>query len=706
MDNQEILEYRENLLVDVKNEFETHGTSEEEAFAQFAINELEQSEIIDDCELSYYNQTIEKKTYHINGYSLSTIDGFLNLFVTKYIGDTEPETLGLADIRKTLESVINFIIDRKTISKLSSEANEYLDCIQVINDYSGVSDNSIRKYRIFILTDAFATDPAKKITVDDINGIPVEPLVFDIQRIYDLSTAQESRGTVKIDFSEYLPWKIHCVKAGQSTFPNKYQYESYIGIMPGVVLADIYDLHGARLLEGNVRSFLSTKGSVNKKIRETLLRTPEQFFAFNNGISVTASNVLFDNDGNLNYAEEFQIINGGQTTACISHARYWDKDKVDLTKVNVLMKLTVTQETMIDDDKQSLLEAISRASNQQNKVSDADFSSTHPFHIAIEKIAEMTPAPSISATQLRTYWFYERARGQYNQKQMKLNKSQRVDFKKEFPTKQKITKTDLAKYRYSWEEKPYSVSKGAQSNFQSFASEIETLWDKGDNERAKYNIQYFKNTVALAIMFNSIGDIVSAQSWYTGSFRANIVTYTMSIFHHFLISQYPDKVFNLDIIWRNQQLPPTLQKIFKALSYEVYNEIINTRNGIVNFTQRCKQKSFWESMKSCVNFNLSDYPDLEQYFTDIDDHKQEDKKARSIGKLMHGVELQSMVISKGADFWIRVRDFANSDRNIELLSKEESALTTVITGKIPPDFVCKTLQSLLRKCQENGFNEE
>ena len=701
MDDQEIIEFRENLLVNVKNEFETHGLSEEEAFTQYALNELEQSEIIDDCELAFFNQTIGKKSYHLNGYSLSTVDYFFNLFLTIYKGDKDPEILGLPDIRKNLESVINFIIDRNLISKISSEANEYLDCIQLINSNSNNSDYSIRKYRIFILTDAYTTEQGKKISVDDINGIPVEPLVFDIKKIYDLSMVKESRETVKINFKDFLPWKIHCVQAGKSIAPNKFQYESYIGVMPGVILADIYDLHGARLLEGNVRSFLSTKVSVNKKIRETLLRNPEQFFAFNNGISVTASNVYFDEDNNLEYAEEFQIINGGQTTACISHARYWDKDKVDLSKVNVLMKLTITEESMQEEDKQTLLESISRASNQQNKVSDADFFSTHPFHVTIEKIAESTPAPSISATQLRTYWFYERARGQYNQKQMKFNKSQRLEYKKEHPPKQKITKTDLAKYRYSWEEKPYYVSRGAQSNFQYFASDITSLWEKGDNERSKFNVQYFKNSVALAIMFNTIGDIVSNQSWYNGSFRANIVTYTMSIFHHLLISQYPKQVLNLDIIWRNQKLPIVLNKIFTELSYEVFKEITDIRTGIVNITQRCKQKAFWESMQSNINFDLKEYPDLEQMFTDKDDYKQEEKQARSVGKLLQGVELQTMVISKGIPFWINVRDFAISDRNIDLSSKEDSALTT-----IPPDFVCKTLQALLRKCQENGCNEE
>ena len=705
-EKQLILDFRENLLVDVNNELETHGLTGEEAFAQYACNELEQAEIVDDFESAFFDSSKGRKKYHLNGYSFSTVDGFLNLFIVVFHGDSEPKSLGTADIRKALDSVTNFIVDKDIIKQSSSEANDYLDCIQIIDEYSGNFDGSIRKYRIFILTDVFVSDPAKKLIIEDINGVSVEPLVFDIQKLFELSIAQEGRGTVKIDFNEFSPWRVHCVPAGESCPPNTFQYKSYIGVVPGIILADIYDNYGARLLEGNVRSFLSSKGTVNKKIRETLLRFPEQFFAFNNGISVTASNVSFDEDYNLIYAEEFQIINGGQTTACISNTRFCDKGKVDLSKVNVLMKLTVTQNGMSEDAKQKLLADISRASNQQNKVSDADFFSTHPFHVAIEKLAEITPAPSVSATQLRTYWFYERARGQYNQKQMKLNKTQRLEFKKQYPPKQKITKTDLAKYRYSWEEKPYIVSKGAQSNFQAFAQEISGLWEKGDNERAKFNAQYFKNTVSLAIMFIAIGDIVSNQPWYTGSFRANIVTYSISMLHYLLRNQFTDRVLDLDKIWRNQALPPVLQKVFKILTTKVNDEITNTRNGIVNFTQRCKQKSFWETMQSNVILDLKAFTGFEQLLIELEDQRREDKAARSVGKLMYGVELQTMVISKGPDFWCKVRDFAIMDKRVGLSPKEEAALTTVIGGRVPPDFVCKTLQFLLRKCQENGFNEE
>ena len=700
----EALEYRSSLPVDIQNELGLSGKTGEEAFAEYIAKELEESELVDDYTPAFFEYTAGRKRYHINGYSFSAVDGFLNLFVAVFDGAEEPKKIGLPELRREAEGALNFIADRNVLKESASEATDYIDCIELINAHMGTAETAIRKFRIYLLTDCIVTDKAKQAKSPDIESKPVELLVYDIRSIYSLSVAVEGRGTLQIDFSDYMPRTIHCVPAGQSTEPNRFLYASYMGVVPGVILADIYDRFGARLLEGNVRSFLSAKGAVNKKIRETILRAPEQFFAFNNGISVTASNVQFDENGDLRYAEEFQIINGGQTTASISNARF--SDHADLSKLNVLMKLTVTHEGMKEEDKQDLLRTISRASNQQNKVSDADFFSTHPFHIRIEKLAEISPAPSVSSTQLRTYWFYERARGQYTQKQMKLTRKQKEAFKKEYPPRQKITKTDFAKYRFSWEEKPYSVSKGAQSNFQAFAQEISQIWEKGESEQAKYNDQYFKETVALAIVFKAVEDLVSEQDWYTGSFRANIVTYSIAMLHHLLAEQFPSKTLNLDLIWRMQALPPILLKVFKSLTKKVYEEIINDRSGVTNYTQRCKQKKFWEEMPAHIDLDLTKVALLEELLIGVDEQKHEAKKAKRIGKMLSGVELLSKVVSKGPAFWAEVQAFADTHKNIKLLDKDRSALTTLIRGKVPPDFVCKSLQLLLRSCQENGFKGE
>lgn len=72
----------------------------------------------------------------------------------------------------------------------------------------------------------------------------------------------------------------------------------------------------------------------------------------------------------ITFVRDFQIINGGQTTASISNARY--KDKADLSSIFVQMKLTSIDEST-PEESDELIRNISRSSNSQNKVSDADF---------------------------------------------------------------------------------------------------------------------------------------------------------------------------------------------------------------------------------------------------------------------------------------------------------------------------------------------
>ena len=59
---------------------------------------------------------------------------------------------------------------------------------------------------------------------------------------------------------------------------NLITYTSYLAVVPGKILNELYLEYGSRLLEGNVRSFLSVRGKVNKSIQNTIKNYPEMFF--------------------------------------------------------------------------------------------------------------------------------------------------------------------------------------------------------------------------------------------------------------------------------------------------------------------------------------------------------------------------------------------------------------------------------------------
>lgn len=87
------------------------------------------------------------------------------------------------------------------------------------------------------------------------------------------------------------------------------------------------------------------------------------FFAYNNGVSATAMDVQLERTASGTHivgARDFQIINGGQTTASLSNTRH--KDKADLEGIYVQMKLTEIDESDMDRSTE-LVRNISRSSN-------------------------------------------------------------------------------------------------------------------------------------------------------------------------------------------------------------------------------------------------------------------------------------------------------------------------------------------------------
>lgn len=236
--------------------------------------------------------------------------------------------------------------------------------------------------------------------------------------------------------------------------------------------------YGSQLLEGNVRSFLSTKVAVNKKIRETILKCPSMFFAYNNGVSATAMDVQLERTAGGTHivgARDFQIINGGQTTASLSNTRH--KDKADLEGIYVQMKLTEIDESDMDRSTE-LVRNISRSSNSQNKVTDADFFSTHPFHIRMEQHSRRIFAPAESGAQYETKWFYERAKGQFLQAQMRLTPAKKRQFLLQNPKSKVITKTDFAKVRNTWSEMISEEFSTTDLQKNAWRKEIQILQDQ------------------------------------------------------------------------------------------------------------------------------------------------------------------------------------------------------------------------------------
>jgi len=689
-------EFKKDFLEGVKAASATTGEGSCACFVDNVVSYLIDNEILPDFTPCYFLGEYGRKKYRVDGYSLDEFDGTMNLIVADYNGMDDDRTLILTSANQTISRTMVFV-DAALNSSLSEEVDISTNASDLI-DLLISNRKIIRKYRVFLFTDAKTSSRIKTLDVSSFEGIPVEAQLWDLSRLFEVCTSPEIEN-IEIDFKKYIEYGIPCIEANVG---EKQKYRSYLGVIPGKLLADIYDKYGARLLEGNVRSFLSTKVAVNKKIRETIINEPQMFFAFNNGISVTAKNVQIEDINGSKYvvaARDFQIINGGQTTASLYNARR--NNQADLSLVYVQMKLTeIDEERVTTDEANDLIRSISRSSNSQNKVSDADFFASHPFHRQIEQISKVTYAPALHGAQYETIWFYERARGQYLQEQMRLTPAKKNAFLLKNPKKQVIKKTDLAKVHNTWLGHPDVVSKGAQTNFIKFADYIDEQWQTNDSQ---FNERYYQSIVALTIMFEYLTAFIPKQNWYEGGYRANVITYSIALFHRLIMKQFPGRDLDLVLIWNKQELPEPVKNALDTISKEVFYKITDPKRPVINVTQWCKRAACWDSVQA-LKVQLSD--DLENCLINDADSKHQKRLANKDQKITKGINAQTEVVKYSAEHWKRLAEFAVSHHIVSPSDVSALKIACQLPFKIPNSVQSKHLLDLESKARAEGFKSE
>lgn len=689
MDSQE---FKKDFLESAKVAASVTGEGSCASFVENMAQYLIDTEVIPEFYPSFYKGQKGSHKYRVDGYVLDEFDYTMNLIVADYVGIEEDRTLTNTSA-KTIFKQLRYFIDIATNTDLYKEIEISTPCSDLVDMLRSTRDK-IRKYRLFIFTDADMSSAIKTIDIEDCNGVPVEGQIWDIERLFRVCCSEQGRQVIEIDFTEYCESGIPCLEASSAVTD---QYSSYLGVIPGKILADIYDKYGSKLLEGNVRSFLSTKVAVNKKIRATILNSPEMFFAFNNGISATAMDVQIEstNQGKfIKFARDFQIINGGQTTASISNARY--KDKALLDNIYIQMKLTAIDETT-QEESDELIRNISRSSNSQNKVSDADFFASHPFHRRMEQISRHMFAPASTGAQYETKWFYERARGQYLQEQMRMTPAKKKQFELQHPKNKVIRKTDLAKVQNTWRGNPQIVSKGAQTNFTSFAEWINDEWEKNDTQ---FNERYFQSTAALLLMFQFLEKQIPKQEWYEGGYRANVIYYTIALFHKMLLEQFTGMDFDLIYIWNKQEVPQIVATTLIDIAKRVFNKITDPNRRVINVTQWCKRNECWDAVKS-LDYSLP--RGIENYLITLDEVKTAEKTAKKEQRITNDINAQVEVVKYAADVWKRLSEFAVNNHFVGSADIAALSIACKIPLKIPTSVQSKKLLQLLDKAVQEGF---
>lgn len=686
-------EFKKDFLDGVKAASKATGEGSCYCFVDDFASYLMDNEILPDYVPCYFPGEYRRKKFRVDGYAYDEFDKTMNLITADYTG--------LDDGRKMTLTIANQAITRAMVLVEAALKSNLCNTVDISTSPSDLVDilrsnnKNIRRFRVFVFTDASMSDRIKNVEVRNFEGIPVEAQIWDINRLFEVCTAPGNE-SIEIKFSDYGIEGIPCLEADVG---DEQKYKSYLGVISGEILAKVYDKYGARLLEGNVRSFLSTKVSVNKKIRETILNSPDMFFAFNNGISVTAEDVRVVAKAGMNYivsAKDFQIINGGQTTASLYNAQ--KNNHADLSKIYVQMKLTeIDRAKTSADEADQLIRDISRTSNNQNKVSDADFFASHPFHRQMEQISKVTYAPAVKGAQYETLWFYERARGQFLQEQMRLTPAKKKAFLLKCPKNQVIKKTDLAKVQFTWLGHPDIVSKGAQTNFIQFANYIDEKWQQNDTQ---FNTLYYQETASLMIMFAYLTAFIPKQPWYEGGYRANIITYSIALFHRLIIKQFPGRDLDFDIIWNRQDLPDKVKESLSVIAEQVQVKITDPDRPVLNVTQWCKRAACWDKIQT-MKIQLPE--ELENSLTANDEIKSSKKQARRDQHIMKGINAQTEVVKYSAEHWKRLAAFAVTKHIVGPTDVSALKIACQLPNKIPNSVQSQHLFDLESRARSEGF---
>lgn len=670
----ELNEYHRQLIAEIQGDADAMGLITSEAFLDKIADVLDEAGEVSSLSQCYFEGKFGSKTVQVDAYAWDPTDeeGILSVLVCDFTVADEPQSIDKTEISRLLKRLVEFVVAAKTRDfreGLEETSNGF-----VLSDLIARAWKQINKIKLILVTNRINKARTDAQPVGNIGGIPVTSNVWDLARIYRFESSGQTREDLIVDFAESFGEPVPVLKASYDGAP----LESYIAVIPGVQLAEIYEKWGARLLEANVRSFLQARNKVNRGIRDTIRDDPSMFFSYNNGLTATAESVEIADMGEgllLMSANNFQIVNGGQTTASIHAARKLAPEQ--LKDVFVQMKLTVVPPEQAED----VVPLISQFANSQNKVNAADFFANHPFHVKIQEFSRRILAPSGDERYRETKWFYERARGQFADERGRRSVADRKRFDAEYPRSQFFTKTDLAKFENSYRCLPHEVSLGAQKNFGKLAQLIGSDWEK---KKDSYDEVWFKRLIAKAIIFRHLEKLVPQQEWYAGGYRANIVTYAFAKVVH--DADLKKKVIDLDRVWSLQRVPSNLERAC-LVAAEAANAVITAPPaGIRNMSEWAKKQACWaELAKRSVEYGADFWDNL----IDPADAQANKRSARKDRELTSGIEAQSEVVMQGAEYWKQLLAFG---RSISKLTGREQGILTACT--FLPDRVPSEKQSL------------
>lgn len=679
MEIEEYLKYRKDLLNESKDE---EGFISESSFLSCVLPSMLDAKLIDseDFNEAYYLYKPEK--LKINGYSVNESGERLQLYIVN------EESIGLggdnSNIQITLKPYYESHFNR-TVKFIQSALNGKLT--DELQDSDGIkvlatqisSAEALDQYdviQIFLISatatveNRGATPQPKqmefeneklKVTfsknrVNTSKEIIVIKKLIDLNFLYNVLISQGNREPLTVDFEKLFNFQIEAIKAADEEY-----FESYLCVLPGNVVSDLYKEFSTRMLEKNVRSFLQfPKKGVNSGMKDTIIDYPEKFIAFNNGLTITSTGKEVTEIGGRFYIKsltDFQIVNGGQTTATIY---FTQKEGISVDKIKVMAKINVAKKST-EEELDKLITDISTFSNAQSRVSKVDLRARSIQLIKLKSLSDSIVTPK------GLKWFFERAKGELNTTIRKLGNKERII--KKYPKERRFTKEELAKYYTAWGNKPYLVKLGGEKVFRDFIEEIN---GEGTKRKAPViNRAFYENLISRIILFRSLEKLYGDGKKKIGNLRAAVIPYSLSVLYNCSDGSDDDIIFDLDKIWMKEGLEQDLAEYLYELM-KLMNELIKKYSTSDDPSENSKTKELWERIlesKEIQTFsgNQDTKKILKKYSITKEEYKKRLLKAAKTVEVNFGLIQDNVSIhTNGVEFYKKIsssfQKFSHKDK--------------------------------------------
>lgn len=675
---------------------ETDNSDLSESYLEEQCTFLVDQDVLQSFHIIKYNNS--SKNCRVDAWGLkpavdNSLEGNLVLIISDFRDSETIVSQTLSAFRNYIEKGKRFFLNSlKDLFRLD-ELRKENDDVKALADFIYLNRNSIYDITIVGLTNTIISSRSNTLVISEISNSDFlfHYDVWDFDRCQKIWASQKGRESIDIDFVDDYGL-ANGIKALTADIKAA-DMMSFLFVLPGEVLYTMYEQWNERLLEQNPRTFLQFTGKVNKGIRRTLVNEPERFFCYNNGITAVASGVDYDvSNGNLLCIRNFQIVNGGQTTASIfNSARKAKKRKEEfhLEKVFVMVKMTVVENEDIAKD---LIPSISEYSNTQNKVSSSAFSIHHVYHKKMEEFSRNIWTPVVGG--IETHWYYERVLGQYkNAINLCRTPGEKSLFEKQNPKMQMYKTVDLAKYIFAFDKHPDVVCLGAQKCYAAFCKTY-LGGDKESEEKqindGSLNESLFKENCMKAMIFKAL------EKRQGNGVRFVSVPYIIACI--IVNLEQRNLYFDLQSLWKNQ-LNNELPDLLASFDKTVIDKITETMPlGTAILSEWAKKPDCWRQLQ----FLRLDTRCLEPYCLNKDMYDEQKTDNKRSTKEIGEVEAQIYVFEKGIPYWKTIREFV-SNKGIKVDTIQSSILNQLISGKIISGKQSKLLVKLENTIIKEGF---